>query len=80
MMRRLKWQTIGALIVVIGITALAITGCNGSNPNDGPGQSSAQSAKKDGQTVQYTCSMHPEVLQAKPGDCPKCGMKLVEKR
>ena len=28
---------------------------------------------------QYTCTMHPEVLQDQPGDCPKCGMKLVEK-
>jgi len=26
----------------------------------------------------YTCPMHPEVLQVKPGTCPKCGMALVE--
>jgi hypothetical protein len=25
----------------------------------------------------YTCPMHPEVQQAGPGECPKCGMKLV---
>ena len=25
----------------------------------------------------YTCTMHPEVVQGKPGTCPKCGMKLV---
>jgi Cu+-exporting ATPase len=24
----------------------------------------------------YTCPMHPEVLQNKPGSCPKCGMAL----
>lgn len=24
----------------------------------------------------YTCPMHPEVKQDKPGDCPKCGMPL----
>ena len=25
----------------------------------------------------YTCAMHPEVRMSKPGNCPKCGMKLV---
>jgi len=31
--------------------------------------------------VQYTCSMHPDVLSDKPGKCPKpdCGMTLVKK-
>ena len=27
----------------------------------------------------YTCTMHPEVQSDEPGNCPKCGMKLVEK-
>ena len=29
------------------------------------------------QTTQYTCVMHPEVVQGHPGKCPKCGMELV---
>jgi hypothetical protein len=29
--------------------------------------------------VQYTCTMHPEVVMDKPGKCPKCGMMLVKK-
>src|SRR5882672_9756118 len=28
---------------------------------------------------QYTCSMHPQVVQDKPGTCPICGMDLVRK-
>jgi hypothetical protein len=28
--------------------------------------------------AKYTCSMHPEVLSEQPGDCPQCGMALVE--
>ncbi|HLJ57172.1 MAG TPA: efflux RND transporter periplasmic adaptor subunit [Chthonomonadaceae bacterium] len=27
----------------------------------------------------YTCSMHPEVRQDRPGDCPKCKMPLTPK-
>src|SRR5262249_34751710 len=28
----------------------------------------------------YTCSMHPQVIQDQPGDCPICAMKLVPVR
>ena len=28
--------------------------------------------------LHYTCPMHPEIVQDKPGNCPKCGMTLVE--
>ncbi len=28
---------------------------------------------------QYTCPMHPSVIQDKPGNCPVCGMDLVRK-
>ncbi len=27
--------------------------------------------------LKYTCPMHPEIVQDKPGNCPKCGMTLV---
>lgn len=27
--------------------------------------------------LEYTCSMHPEVVQDAPGSCPKCGMTLI---
>src|SRR5215213_8604596 len=36
-----------------------------------PGPSSAMPAG----TI-YTCPMHPEVRQDRPGSCPKCGMAL----
>jgi hypothetical protein len=30
--------------------------------------------------VIYTCPMHPEVVSPVPGRCPKCNMKLVQKK
>src|SRR5690348_11970066 len=27
--------------------------------------------------VYYTCSMHPNVIEENPGNCPICGMKLI---
>lgn len=31
------------------------------------------------QPAVYTCPMHPEVKSASPGNCPRCGMKLIKK-
>lgn len=28
----------------------------------------------------YTCTMHNEVMSNHPGECPKCGMKLVKQK
>ncbi len=29
--------------------------------------------------VIYTCPMHPEIITENPGDCPICGMELIQK-
>ncbi|WP_081211815.1 efflux RND transporter periplasmic adaptor subunit [Salegentibacter sediminis] len=32
----------------------------------------------EGETTQmWTCSMHPQIMQPEPGDCPICGMELI---
>lgn len=33
-----------------------------------------------GGDVEYTCPIHPEVVQPAPGKCPKCGMDLVPRK
>jgi membrane fusion protein, copper/silver efflux system len=55
-------------IMFIGFAgSLLITGCREKQKN--------QSSHAKAQT--YTCSMHPQIIQDKPGTCPICGMDLV---
>ncbi len=35
--------------------------------------------KPPSEAAHWTCVMHPEIHQDKPGQCPKCGMTLVKK-
>lgn len=39
-------------------------------------QPSSLSSKTTHSAMQYTCPMHPEIIQDHPGNCPKCGMAL----
>lgn len=34
--------------------------------------------KLAGTDIYYTCSMHPQIHEDKPGNCPICGMKLIK--
>ena len=43
-------------------------------------ESSQSQSPSGNKTVQYTCTMHSDVVMDKPGKCPKCGMDLVEKK
>lgn len=36
-------------------------------------------AHAGGSDAEYTCPMHPEIVQLGPGSCPKCGMALEPK-
>ena len=40
--------------------------------------SACKNSNKTDHSVYYTCSMHPQVMQDKPGNCPICGMKLIQ--
>jgi hypothetical protein len=68
-MKKTNWMMLALTALVLGAAIPALTGCNKSEPT-----TSGNSA------VKYICPMHPEVVQDTPGNCPKCGMKLVEKK
>lgn len=49
-----------------------------ANPNDHAGHDH-ETTGKAGQATEYTCPMHPQIVQNEPGSCPICGMDLVKK-
>ena len=42
------------------------------------GQKNKQQVVKTANKAYYTCSMHPQVHEEHPGNCPVCGMKLIK--
>jgi len=72
-MKTFKWIVAALMVVVLAGITFGVIGCKEKESS----QSQSQSGNK---TVQYTCTMHPDVVQDKPGKCPKCGMDLVEKK
>jgi hypothetical protein len=67
---RTKWILTPLIALTVGGVLLGVTGCSKSGDDH------------SGQAHHYTCPMkeHSDVLSDKPGTCPKCGMKLVEKK
>lgn len=42
--------------------------------------SKVEFARPSFNAIKYTCSLHPEIVQDKPGNCSRCGLALVEKK
>lgn len=68
-MKTPKWIMAAFVATALAAVAVGVSGCKQEASTQGSGQA-----------VKYTCSMHSDVVQDKPGNCPKCGMALVEKR
>jgi hypothetical protein len=72
-MKTSKWVLAACIIVALAGIAVGVSGCKEKESSQGQTPGGAT-------TVQYTCNMHPEVVQDKPGKCPKCGMELTVKK
>jgi Cu(I)/Ag(I) efflux system membrane fusion protein len=66
-MKKINWITLALMTLVLGAVIPALTGCKTS-----------ELATSGSQAVKYTCPMHPEIVRDTPGNCPICGMRLVE--
>lgn len=65
---RLLWQ-----LSILTVAFMIInTSCNNK-------ENKSQNHEASDSKELYTCSMHPQIISDKPGNCPICGMKLVKK-
>ena len=64
-------------IFLIILSTIAISYANAQDMKNMPGMKTSENKQKD--STYYTCPMHPEIHSAKPSNCPKCGMKLIQK-
>ena len=63
----IKWQR-GAILIITYCLLLIISSCK---------EKTKEKAVPVNKNVYYTCSMHPQVHEDHPGNCPICGMKLI---
>ncbi len=63
------------ILIASAMTFIAIAKVGAIDPNR-PGHEHEHDYEHE-KRQKYTCSMHPEVVMDHPGNCPKCGMKLV---
>ena len=73
-MKKKYYKVAGISILLILIFILAAASLIRQKGNGGIEAETAQTKVK-----QYVCSMHPQVIRDEPGDCPICGMSLIEK-
>lgn len=68
------------LIFLILVIAGILSSCSKSNKEDKTAETPKEQTKQTESKAQsyYTCSMHPEVHEDKPGKCPICHMNLVK--
>jgi hypothetical protein len=64
------------IVLVAVVAAMAQVGAIAPNRPDSP-REKEQEYEHEKEKMLYTCSMHPEIVRAEPGKCPKCGMTLV---
>lgn len=75
-MKKYKIYIVATLALVIGLLTGRLLLNNGTPPvQEHSEHSSSQTASEI-----WTCSMHPQIRQNEPGDCPICGMDLIPAR
>ena len=62
---------ISALLIGLAVGYFAFGGSDPSSESEETHEHAAEANQM------WTCSMHPQIMQPEPGDCPLCGMDLI---
>ncbi|MBC3539834.1 heavy metal-binding domain-containing protein [Rufibacter sediminis] len=66
------------VVAFFGMAFFSACNSSGSDPKTTEQTETQTQAGQPVAGVSYTCPMHPEVVSAEKGKCPKCGMFLEE--
>lgn len=72
-----KYIIYGAILIVGLVLGYLIFGNNAEGNSNTKNVSDMSENKDYTETQMWTCSMHPQIMQPEPGDCPICGMDLI---
>ncbi|MEZ4802277.1 MAG: efflux RND transporter periplasmic adaptor subunit [Gelidibacter sp.] len=73
----MKKYIIYIAILVVGLVLGYVFFGKSAEGNSNTKNVSDMSYSSKGQNQMWTCSMHPQIMQPEPGDCPICGMDLI---
>ena len=75
--KRVRAHASKVLILVVGLViGASLVGLRSCGAPDGDHAEHAQASDSSSETI-WTCSMHPQIRQPEPGQCPICGMDLI---
>ncbi len=69
--KNITWIAGGLVIGLLAGWAIFHSG------DKGPREAVAEHEHSEAESTVWTCSMHPQIRQDKPGNCPICGMELI---
>lgn len=75
-MKDIKLIIIGLVALAIGLGAGYFIFGNKNHAGQQHNSTVTNSVNSGGEQI-WTCSMHPQIKQNEPGDCPLCGMDLI---
>ncbi|UPS91265.1 efflux RND transporter periplasmic adaptor subunit [Bizionia sp. M204] len=63
--------------LIVGLLGGFLLFGGGSSDNANNAKDAHEHSEEIASNQMWTCSMHPQIMQPEPGDCPICGMDLI---